>query len=922
MRRGTLGAELSQAVADGVAVDWDHLARTATEEATGRVTRNLRLLSEMITAAAPASRAGHDIAPPASARLAGWILGGMALIQIGCGLAGYAMGWASGAPDAAFRHGQLAALLGFALGGVILLWGGRGDQRAIYLGVFFLIVGSAFASVFLRWVQGPWAVVRTIRPDAFLPLFLWLFVREFPRVRRFSRIDRVARRLAVASAAIGTILVAVNLLLPLGGARLHASWLGLLGRNHEAGVYWVLVFGLMLPALPIAHWRSLAAGNHERRRLRLFTAGLLAGGAPVLLLVLAQIAVPPLRHRLTANPVAVAIIVFGSLASIPFTTAYAVLFRRVLDVRLVVRRAYRRVLAHQVLITACLLPLVLLAWYLRQHVQLSVSDLVSGPYTKWLLLTSAAGVAVLACRGPLLAGLDRRFFPEGADYRRVLTQAATVLAHAPSAAAMAHELGRAASEICLPGTVSVLLCGIDADRFTPIDGPARPLNADSALVVTLARTRAPILVDPEERSGVFRLLPRDVAEWVVDGRASTVLPLHGNGDALLGLLAVGRGRDERPLSEDSLLALTALARSAGVGLEHLSSRGGVLLDASVLAATEVADVPAMECPACRRVAAPSERRCACGCALTPAHVPKVVSGKFRIESRLGAGGMGVVYDAVDISLGRTVAVKTLPRLSLEAMVRMRREARAMAAVSHPNLAQIFGVETWRGRPLLVVEYLAGGTLARRLEQGRLPTREALEMGIGLASGLEEMHRVGLLHRDIKPGNIGYAADGRVKLLDFGLARLMAEAPGEAASMMGRATEHEWAWAPVSAGRGQIVGTPPYMAPEIWEGAVPGEWTDLWSLAVVLFECIAGRRPFEGHTPAELVQAMRAGRGPLLIDAESDVAGLAAFFETALNAEPARRFQAARAVREALEQIVAGAGSNRVNQSAGRPQGGV
>ena len=155
-------------------------------------------------------------------------------------------------------------------------------------------------------------------------------------------------------------------------------------------------------------------------------------------------------------------------------------------------------------------------------------------------------------------------------------------------------------------------------------------------------------------------------------------------------------------------------------------------------------VPAVECRQCLAVlAGQGAGHCpTCGAMLERALVPHVLRGTFRVDRRLGAGGMGVVYLAVDLNLGRRVAIKTLPAVSPEHAHRLRREARAMAALHHEHLATIFGLEFWDGRPLLVVEYFEAGMLNERLAEGPLRLPAVLELGIGLARGLEHVHARG------------------------------------------------------------------------------------------------------------------------------------------------------------------------------------
>src|SRR4029077_8507527 len=145
--------------------------------------------------------------------------------------------------------------------------------------------------------------------------------------------------------------------------------------------------------------------------------------------------------------------------------------------------------------------------------------------------------------------------------------------------------------------------------------------------------------------------------------------------------------------------------------------------------------------------------------LETALVPYVIPGRFRFERRLGVGGMGVVYRGADLALGRPVAVKTLRRVSPEDAMRLRREARTAAGVSHPHLAAVHGMESWQGMPMLILELMEGGTLAQRIERGPLDQREAVELGIAMASALDYLHGADILHRDIKPSNIGFSRTG-------------------------------------------------------------------------------------------------------------------------------------------------------------------
>jgi serine/threonine protein kinase len=174
----------------------------------------------------------------------------------------------------------------------------------------------------------------------------------------------------------------------------------------------------------------------------------------------------------------------------------------------------------------------------------------------------------------------------------------------------------------------------------------------------------------------------------------------------------------------------------------------------------------------------------------------------------------------------------------------------MASFQHPNLALIYGAETWRGTPLLVVEYLAGGTLADRLRERRRSLAETLEVGLIVLNVLERCHGAGVLHRDIKPSNIGYTAEDAPKLLDFGLAQLIDET-----QVAGREMS--------ASGEGSLpfAGTPLYMSPEAIAGAPPDPSFDLWGLAAVLYEALTGRAAFRSSSRAETLARIRVGAAP-------------------------------------------------------------
>jgi serine/threonine-protein kinase len=275
-------------------------------------------------------------------------------------------------------------------------------------------------------------------------------------------------------------------------------------------------------------------------------------------------------------------------------------------------------------------------------------------------------------------------------------------------------------------------------------------------------------------------------------------------------------------------------------------------------------------------------------------------GPYEIVAALGAGGMGEVYRARDTRLGRDVAVKVLPEAAAsdpERLKRFEREARATAALSHPNILAVHDVGIQDGAPYLVEELLEGESLKERLARGALPIAEALRIAVEIACGLAAAHEKGIVHRDLKPGNVFLTRNGTVKLLDFGLAKLVAP-PSAPGALAGATTVAE------STELGVVLGTLSYMAPEQARGGAADSRADVFAFGVVLYEMLAGRRPFEGSTPTETLAAILTGEPPALPGHVPPA--VAAVVVRCLAKEPGGRFQRGGEVRAALEAARAGA----------------
>jgi len=267
---------------------------------------------------------------------------------------------------------------------------------------------------------------------------------------------------------------------------------------------------------------------------------------------------------------------------------------------------------------------------------------------------------------------------------------------------------------------------------------------------------------------------------------------------------------------------------------------------------------------------------------------------YRVVERLGAGGMGEVYRAHDLKLDRDVALKVLPEGSLadeSARSRFHKEAHALSRLCHPHVATLLDFDTENDTDFLVLELVTGPSLEQRLRPGPL-LENVLRLGAQLARGLQAAHEQGIVHRDLKPSNLHLTPDGLLKILDFGLARLLRREPGE--STADTATE---------TAAGAVVGSPPYMAPEQLLGKPPDARADLYSAGAVLYEMATGRRPFGTRSGVALTDAILHEPPPPPRSASPELSpGLESVILKALDKDRELRYQTAKDVLVDLERL--------------------
>ena len=273
--------------------------------------------------------------------------------------------------------------------------------------------------------------------------------------------------------------------------------------------------------------------------------------------------------------------------------------------------------------------------------------------------------------------------------------------------------------------------------------------------------------------------------------------------------------------------------------------------------------------------------------------PETLLGPYKLLAPIGAGGMGEVYRAVDTRLGREVAVKVLSKTLShddEALRRFEQEARAAGMLNHPNILAIYDIGVFDERPYIVSELLEGESLRSRLRQGAIHPRKSTDYAVQIARGLAAAHEKGIVHRDLKPENLFLTRDGHVKILDFGLVKLMhPRLPG--GEQVG-IDEHAPTLPVTPTEPGRILGTVGYMAPEQVRGETGDHRSDIFSFGVILYEMLAGRQPFRGDSPIETLNAILKDEPPDL-DPERAPAGLDRVARHCLEKNPDERFQSAR-----------------------------
>lgn len=576
----------------------------------------------------------------------------------------------------------------------------------------------------------------------------------------------------------------------------------------------------------------------------------------------------------------------AAFLAFPASFAYAVLRHRLFDVRVIVRQGLQYAMARGVLLSA--LPVLVVAFVIDIfiHRRESLATITADRGLTYAGFASAIAI-LYSKRQQWLDRIDRAFFRDRYDPQRLLQQLVQSLPQAENLDAAGAEVVNRIERALHPEFVSLLHCRPDQTEFRPIASePAHRarmrLRGDMRLIGLLRVVEKPLQFSGS--TWLTERLPGEEIRVVEQEHTDLIVPIKMGPDSAESLLVLGPKRSEEPYSQEDKGLLTAIAASLA-----LLSRA---------AAPERPYIEGFrECPSCGVCFNLTESNChEDGSTLVRIDMSRRLANRYRLDRRIGRGGMGTVYAGVDETLQRAIAVKMIRAELVEhpqITARFQDEARAAAGLVHRNVVTIYDFGIERRHPFIVMELLAGRTL--RAEFGRatpFPPPRATEILEGVCAAIKEAHRHQLLHRDLKPENIFLAETPTgevVKVLDFGLAKVIAASPTIANPTVTGNT---------------IVGTPYYMAPEQLTGAPLSPCTDVWALGVIAYEMLAGAHPFVTGATTSWQNAILNGRfTPIHVHRSAAPEEWHAFFERVFEPDPKLRTPSSRVFLTELQRAL-------------------
>ena len=681
-----------------------------------------------------------------------------------------------------------------------------------------------------------WPVMLVYVSAAFRTPLLFTFFCLFPK-KLFS--NRWIWIVLLAGPAVATIyalyLFARTVYDPGHLASLAPPWV-LIAFALQSVVY--LLAGLLV--LPIGYWRLESLT--DRRRFRVLFFGALIG----LLFYLPRVFGTMLTDfnssiaDLLSSPTLDLVSSAGFLV-FPLSFAYAILRHRLFDVRVIIRRGLQYALARGVLLSVPAVIGGLLAVDLMLHGNDPLFTVLKARGWIYGGIAALTGLAFLQ-RGSWLSSLDHRFFRDKYDAQQLFREIVEEIRRAVSIQQVAPQVVSRITD-ALHGEFCALLLRKPGETLYRVisSSPDGALASDlpaTNKVIPLVRaldTSVPILL--AETGWLGQQLPQVDKDFLHNARIDLLVPVALAEGRTEALLVLGMKLSEEPYSREDV----ALLENVAITIALLLSRGPANLSGRAFE----------ECPQCGACYDTGTTRCEVeGSTLSLVASPRLLVERYRLEKRLGQGGMGRVYRATDVSLDRSVAVKMIRDEFFsdhEAVERFRRESRAAGGFSHPNIVTVhdFGVDP-NQRAFLVMEFLDGITLREELRtQKRLAPSRTVQLFEAICAGVGAAHFRGLVHRDLKPENIFLVRAGTaeiIKITDFGVAKFLPQVSQDTSSTL----------------TGVFVGSLPYMSPEQLRGEPLSPRWDLWALSVIAYETLCGVPPFLGPDFPSLQNAILAG----------------------------------------------------------------
>ncbi|MBS1786723.1 MAG: protein kinase [Acidobacteria bacterium] len=637
----------------------------------------------------------------------------------------------------------------------------------------------------------------------------------------------------------------------------HAHWLHTYVQLDGAVFGVVALLGIgALCALIARNYRQVTEPG-QRRRIKWIIYGAVIGLAPSIIhwiWVLILLTRDPRSFVSPETNLLTQVVMELSAVAIPLTLGFAIFKHRLFDIRLVVRRGVQYLLAKNALRLILFLPVAGLAYAVIANRNLTVSELLfhNSIYFYAIALASLG----LRFQKQLRGWVDRKFFREAFDQERILLGLIDGVKALDSMPEISALISRKLESALHPTSIYVFYRD-EEDRDLTLG-----YSSGGALRGLLIPESYKLLRLMESETGALdslglnrRGLPAHEQTWLESLGANLIVPIKDANRGLAGLFLLGEKKSEEPYSPDDRRLLQAVAGQVAVVSENMRLKYRVereqrrAREAMARLSSEHSGL-LKECPSCGACYDSTDELCAKDGLELALSLPveRTIDGKYRLEQLLGKGGMGAVYEAADLRLGRRLAVKIMTGSMFgdrTALRRFEREARASAKLNHPNIVTVYDYGGIGDGAYLAMELLSGFTLRAELKRnGLLDPKTAAAWFDQILEGVKAAHAAGIIHRDLKPENVFVCEKkregGQIKLLDFGLAKLRMIEPSAATSITAR---------------GVVMGTFGYMSPEQLTGDEVDERSDLFALGVMSVEALTGNRPFQGRTHAELLYSI-------------------------------------------------------------------